>query len=92
MNGSRQILCTIYRCGREPGMYIYVDRSEGLARVPEDLQRRAGKLSEVMTIKLGPERKLARARAPEVLAAIAAQGFYLQLPPDKQPAQFTLGE
>lgn len=92
MSESKPMLCTVYRCSREPEMYIYVDRSDGLARVPEELQRRAGKLSEVMTIKLLPERKLARAKAPDVLAAIASQGFYLQLPPDKQPAQFTLGE
>lgn len=92
MNDTRLLLCTVYRCSREAEMYIYVDRSEGLVRVPEELQRRAGKLSEVMTIKLGPERRLARAKASEVLDAIAAQGFYLQLPPDKQPVQFTLGE
>lgn len=92
MSDARPMLCTVYRCSREPEMYIYIDRSEGLARVPEDLQRRAGTLSEVMTIKLVPERKLARAKAPEVLAAIAQQGFYLQLPPDMQPVQFTMGE
>jgi uncharacterized protein len=92
MSQPRPMLCTIYRCTRENEMYLYVDRAEGLARVPEDLQRRAGSLSEVMTIKLHPERRLARARAPEVLAAIARQGFYLQLPPDLQPAQFSQGE
>lgn len=92
MSDTRPLLCTIYRCSREPEMYVYVDRMEGLARVPEELQRRAGTLSEVMTIKLVPERKLARAKAPEVLEAIARQGFYLQLPPNLQPVQFTEGE
>jgi uncharacterized protein YcgL (UPF0745 family) len=92
MSESQPLLCTVYRCSREPEMYVYVDRKEGLSRVPEELQRRAGTLSEVMTIKLTPERKLARAKAPEVLEAIARQGFYLQLPPSLQPLQFTLGE
>lgn len=92
MSDVKPVQCTIYRCSREPEMYLYVDRSEGLERVPDDLQRRAGKFSEVMTIELGPERKLARARAADVLAAIAQQGFFLQLPPDMQPTQFTMGE
>lgn len=92
MSDVKPILCTVYRCSREPEMYLYVERSEGLTRVPDDLQRRAGKLSEVMTIKLDPARKLARAKAPDVLAAIAQQGYYLQLPPNMQPVQFTMGE
>lgn len=92
MSDTAPILCTIYRCSREAEMYVYVNRAEGLARVPDSLLQRTGKLSEVMTIKLGPERKLARARAPEVLDAIGRQGFYLQLPPNMQPVQFTLGE
>ncbi len=92
MSDAPAIVCTVYRCSREPEMYVYVDSSEGLARVPEDLQRRAGTLSEVMTLTLEPQRKLARANAADVLAAIAAQGFYLQLPPHLQPVQFTMGE
>ncbi len=92
MSNVEPVQCTIYRCSREPEMYVYVDRAVGLERVPDDLQRRAGKLSEVMTIELGSQRKLARVKARDVLAAIAAQGYYLQLPPDLQPAQFTMGE
>jgi len=92
MSDVKPVQCTIYRCSREPEMYVYVDNSEGLERVPADLQRRAGKFSEVMTIELAPERKLARARTADVLAAIAHQGFFLQLPPDMQPTQFTMGE
>lgn len=92
MSDIKPLQCTVYRCSREPEMYVYVDRTVGLERVPDDLQRRAGKLSEVMTIELAPQRKLARVKARDVLAAIAAQGYYLQLPPDLQPVQFTMGE
>jgi len=42
-------------------------------------------------LKLTPERKLARVKAVDVLAAIADKGFYLQLPPDFNPARFTMG-
>jgi|SRR5690554_6007175 uncharacterized protein YcgL (UPF0745 family) len=86
------LICTVYRCSREREMYVYVARSDGLARLPAELLEAAGTLSEVLTLRLSPERKLARARAPEVLAAIAAQGYYLQLPPDKQLRHFTMGE
>jgi hypothetical protein len=86
------LLCTIYRSAREQELYVYVERKEGLTRLPPELLARLGTTSEVMTIRLTPERKLARARAAEVLAAIAAKGYYLQLPPDFQPVQFTLGE
>jgi uncharacterized protein YcgL (UPF0745 family) len=92
MTIEKSLLCTIYRGSRERETYLYVDRNEGLKKVPEALLTRMGKTSEVMTIKLTPERKLARARTPEVLAAIAEQGYYLQLPPNLQPATFTMGE
>ena len=92
MSDDKPLLCTIYRSNREREMYIYVKREDGLARLPGELLERLGPTSEVMTIRLTPERKLARARAPDVLAAIAGKGFYIQLPPEIQPAVFTMGE
>jgi uncharacterized protein YcgL (UPF0745 family) len=85
------LICTIYKGAREPEMYLYIDRMEGLARVPEELVARFGALSEVMTIKLTPTRKLARANAEQVLAAIAEKGFYLQLPPNIHAPHVTYG-
>lgn len=85
-------VCTVYRCAKEAELYLFVDRAEGFARVPEELLQRLGQTSEVLTLRLTPERKLARARAAEVLAAIAERGYYLQLPPDFHPARFTQGE
>jgi uncharacterized protein len=85
------MLCTIYKGTRDPELYLYVDRVDGLERVPEDLLSRFGKLSEVMTIKLTPQRKLARASAPQVLAAIAEKGYYLQVPPNIHAPHVTYG-
>ena len=85
------VLCTIYKGSREPELYLYVDRVEGLALVPEELLARLGTLAEVMTIKLTPQRKLARAAAPQVLAAIAEKGYYLQLPPNIHAPHVTYG-
>lgn len=85
------LLCTIYKGSREPELYLYIDRVEGMARVPEELLARFGVLAEVMTIKLTPQRKLARASAPQVLAAIAEKGYYLQLPPNIHAPHVTYG-
>ncbi len=88
---AKPLICTVYRASREAELYIYVRRDEALTRLPKELLARLGNMSEVLTLKLTPERKLARVRAADVLAAIADKGFYLQLPPDLNPSRFTLG-
>ncbi len=62
-------------------MYLYVDRERDLEDVPEALLTQFGEPQSLMTLVLTPERKLARAEAAEVLAQIADNGYYLQLPP-----------
>jgi len=74
-------LVEIFRSPRREGMYLFVDRSRGLADVPEPLLARFGEPQPVMTLLLEPGRPLARADASEVLRQIAERGFYLQLPP-----------
>lgn len=76
-------ICSIYRCSRIDGMYLYVDKKEDLARVPEALLQNFGRLEPAMTLLLHPERKLARADVNSVLEAIAKTGFYLQMPPQE---------
>lgn len=76
-----KVLCSIYRSSRVEEMYLYVDKKEDLARVPEALLETFGKPELAMTLALYPERKLARADVNKVLEAIAQQGFYLQVPP-----------
>ena len=71
----------IYRSPRKQEMYLYVDKANDLVDVPADLLARFGEPEPVMTMLLDPARKLARASAAEVLDKIAAQGFYLQMPP-----------
>lgn len=74
-------LTTIYRSPREEGLYLYVDKTENLSRVPETLLKQFGKPELAMTMLLDGKRKLARADVNKVLEAIQEQGFYLQLPP-----------
>ncbi len=74
-------LCQIFKSSRQEEMYLYVDRQEGLERVPAALLAKFGDPEEVMTLVLTPQRKLARADAAEVLESISERGFYLQMPP-----------
>jgi uncharacterized protein YcgL (UPF0745 family) len=74
-------LIEIFRSTRDADCYLYVDKKEGLARVPQTLLERFGKPVTAMTMILEPNRKLARADASNVLDNIRDQGFYLQMPP-----------
>jgi uncharacterized protein YcgL (UPF0745 family) len=64
-------------------MYLYVDKKEGIERVPEALLSQFGTPEEAFTLLLTTQRKLARADSREVLLAITEQGFYLQMPPSE---------
>lgn len=75
------ILCSIYRSPKKEGMYLYVDKKEGLERLPESLLKIFGKPQFAMTLLLKPERKLARVDREDVIKGIAEQGYYLQMPP-----------
>lgn len=83
MQGDK-LLCEIYRSPRKEEMYLYVDKRQGLAEVPEALLERFGKPIPAMTLILTPEKSLARAKASDIMAAIREKGFYLQLPPAKE--------
>ena len=74
-------ICAIYRCSKKEGMYIYVDKEKNLDELPDALTQRTGRLELAMTLVLSSEKKLANARAEDVLVAIDNQGFYLQMPP-----------
>ncbi|MEE4143483.1 MAG: YcgL domain-containing protein [Halieaceae bacterium] len=71
----------IFRGSRKAESYLYVDKANGLADVPDVLMAQFGEPRSVMTMMLDPGRKLARANAAEVLAKIEQQGYYLQMPP-----------
>ncbi len=82
-----RLLCQVYRSPRRAEMYLYVDMERGLVDVPEPLLASFGEPEKALSLLLTPDRKLARADAAEVLAAIQQQGFYLQLPPTPEELQ-----
>ena len=74
-------ICIVYRSSRHEGMYLYVDKEEDLARVPEALLSRFGEPQPAMTLLLHAGRPLARVDVNTVLAELERQGFFLQMPP-----------
>lgn len=78
------ILCSIYRSSKKEGMYVYVDKNEGLERLPESLLKVFGKPQFAMTLLLKPEQKLARVDREDVIKGIREQGFFLQMPPKQE--------
>ena len=63
-------------------MYLYVRQGFEVEELPDALAKRVGQLTEVMSLSLSTERKLARVDVNNVMQALADQGFYLQMPPD----------
>lgn len=76
--------CSIYKSPRKNEMYLYVDRSEALKRVPEALLAVFGTPQHVFDLVLTPERKLAKENAATVLENLEKQGFHLQMPPPEE--------
>lgn len=74
-------ICSIYRSPRKSGMYLYVERSEALGRVPPELLSAFGTPQLAFDIVLTPSRKLAREDIETVLTNLGKQGYHLQMPP-----------
>jgi len=79
-NASKRF-CTVYKSSKKAEMYLYVDRSQDVSKLPESLMLAFGSPTKVMDLILTPEKKLARADAQKVLDAIEENDFYLQMPP-----------
>lgn len=70
----------VFRCARQPELYLYLRADLSPAGLPEALLERTGALTEVMRLVL--DRPLARVDVTEVRRALASTGYFLQLPPD----------
>ncbi|HET8881815.1 MAG TPA: YcgL domain-containing protein [Solimonas sp.] len=73
--------CRVYRCARQPEMYLYVRADLAADALPEALRAHTGRLTEVMTLALTPQRKLARVDVVRVIEQLRDTGYYLQMPP-----------
>ncbi len=77
-------ICSIYKSPRKNEMYLYVLKSDALARVPEGLLTVFGKPMHAFDLVLSPERALAREDIHQVLANLDSQGYHLQMPPPEE--------
>ena len=81
------VFCQVFRSPRKEQMYLYVEKNEGLSRVPATLLKQFGEPEPVMLLQLDATRKLARADAAAGLEQIREQGYYLQMPPGPDELQ-----
>ncbi|MEO6698934.1 MAG: YcgL domain-containing protein [Paraperlucidibaca sp.] len=80
-----RVFCSIYKSRKKDEMYVYTLRAEGIKRLPEALLTQFGVPVHVTDIMLSAERPLARADIVQVLGQIESKGFYLQMPPPREP-------
>ena len=81
---QKRIICSIYRSKKKDEMYLYVDKAKALRLVPEALLKMFGQPEHRMDMLLTADKKLAKAKAEDILSNIDAQGYYLQMPPVRE--------
>jgi uncharacterized protein len=74
--------CLVFRCARQPELYLYLRADLAVEDLPAPLQQRTGRLTPVMRLSLTPATRLARVDAGRVCASLRDGGHYLQMPPD----------
>lgn len=77
----KTLSCVIYRSAKQANHYLYVEREDEFARVPQALLTLLGKLEYVMSLELDALRNLAQADVVQVMQRLEVQGYYLQMPP-----------
>ncbi|MGO3345880.1 MAG: YcgL domain-containing protein [Marinomonas sp.] len=81
---KQHLIVEIFRSSKHDGMYLYVEKKNGLKEIPEALMARFGAGISAMTMLLTKDQKLAMADTEKVIKGIREVGFYLQLPPVKE--------
>lgn len=78
-----RLFCDVYKGSRREGLYIYVNRTEGLSRVPTGLLDKFGEPELALSFELKKDRPLAKEDPEKVIEAIATSGYFLQMPPNE---------
>ncbi len=76
--------CFIYKSLKKDYLYLYIVKRDDFSKVPDALVNCLGKMEFVMDLMLSPERKLAREDVGKVIKSLKEQGFFVQLPPQKE--------
>jgi len=75
------VICDVYKSDKKEGLYLYVDRLEGLERVPEALLLQFGLPRLTLSFELNSQRRMARQDPLVVLKNLSTDGYHIQLPP-----------
>ena len=84
MSKIKEIECAVYKSQKKDEMYVFIPTTTPLSDLPEELLKVLGQAEMVMTLKLTPEKKMARGTADVVIKSIEEQGFHLQMPENPQ--------
>jgi uncharacterized protein YcgL (UPF0745 family) len=76
--------CAVYKSLKKDETYVFIQTTKLLSDLPDELIKVLGQAEMVMTLKLTPEKKMARGSAAEVMESINKQGFHLQMPENPQ--------
>lgn len=83
-NTQTELECIVYKSLKKDETYVFIPVNTTLSDLPDDLLKVLGQTEKVMTLKLTPEKKMARGTAEEVIKSIEEQGFHLQMPLNPQ--------
>lgn len=75
------MICFIYRSPKKDQMYLYIQEKDVFEDIPEQLLVAFGEPEFSMVVDLGSREKLARVDINAVRKNLAAEGYYLQMPP-----------
>lgn len=81
------MLVDVFRSSRKSDTYLYLPKGADFNALPEVLQKTFGQPELALSLQLTPQRRLARYDAMEVLARLATDGYFLQLPPTSAAEQ-----
>ncbi len=74
----------VYRSHKRADTYVYLPAESDFEELPEAFREHFGEATAFLDFVLHPARQLAQADPLAVLRALSEQGFYLQLPPQKE--------
>lgn len=80
----QKCICEVFKSTRKEETYLYVNKQEGLARVPPALLEHFGTPVSAMTLLVTEDKVLARVQGKDLLAKLEQDGYYLQLPPPRE--------
>ncbi len=88
--GAALTPCRVYKSLQHAYTYLYVLPETDLQQLPDGLLERFGDPQHILDLELSAGSKLALADPDKVRAALASDGFYLQMPPGANHAVWRL--